>query len=235
MINITALASSSKGNCYHIDDGSSPLLIECGIPIKRIKEGIGFTLSTLAGCVVSHSHADHCKAAPDLMKAGVDIYTSQGTIDLRGYTGHRIKPVEALKQFAVGSWVILPFDVQHDDAEPLAYMLQNNAGDRLLYATDTFYIKYKFKGLTHIMIEANYDEQVLLDNVQSGSVHPALKRRIRRSHFSLENVKQFLLANDLSKVQEIWLIHLSAENSNAEQFKKEIQELTGKPVIVPGE
>ena len=62
---------------------------------------------------------------------------------------------------------------------------------------------------------------------------PALKKRILKSHFSLENVKEFLKANDLSRVQEIWLLHLSDGNSDAERFKREIQELTGKMVFIP--
>jgi len=39
-------------------------------------------------------------------------------------------------------------------------------------------------------------------------------------------------ANDLSKVREIWLLHLSDNNSNAERFKQEIQELTGRMVFI---
>jgi phosphoribosyl 1,2-cyclic phosphodiesterase len=66
-------------------------------------------------------------------------------------------------------------------------------------------------------------------------VEPALKTRILKSHFSLKNVKKFLLANDLSRVKEIWLIHLSDGNSDAELFKREIQELTGKMVFVAGQ
>jgi len=68
---------------------------------------------------------------------------------------------------------------------------------------------------------------------EAGLVPPALKKRILKSHFSLENVKEFLKANDLSRVQEIWLLHLSDGNSDAERFKREIQELTGKMVFIP--
>jgi DNA-binding transcriptional MerR regulator len=60
-----------------------------------------------------------------------------------------------------------------------------------------------------------------------------MKKRLLRLHFSLENVKEFLRANDLSKVQEIWLLHLSDNNSDEERFKREIMELTGKVVYVP--
>lgn len=49
---------------------------------------------------------------------------------------------------------------------------------------------------------------------------------------SLETAKEFLRANDLSRVQEIWLLHLSDDNSDAERFKREIQGLTDKPVYV---
>ena len=46
--------------------------------------------------------------------------------------------------------------------------------------------------------------------------------------------QDFLRANDLSRVKEIHLLHLSDENSNAERFKREIQEISGKPVYVAG-
>jgi hypothetical protein len=43
----------------------------------------------------------------------------------------------------------------------------------------------------------------------------------------LTTVKDFLLANDLSKVANIVLLHMSSGNSNAEEFKKEITEVVG--------
>ena len=46
--------------------------------------------------------------------------------------------------------------------------------------------------------------------------------------------QDFLRANDLSRVKEIHLLHLSDRNSSANCFKKEIQSLTGKPVYVAG-
>lgn len=82
------------------------------------------------------------------------------------------------------------------------------------------------------MIECNHSYDILNSNVESGVLDSGLKNRLIKSHFSLENVKEFLKANDLSQVQEIWLIHLSDGNSNAEQFKREIQELTGKVVYI---
>jgi len=157
---------------------------------------------------------------------------SQGTKECIGLDGHRIKIIKPKQQFKVGTWVILPFETQHDAVEPVGFLLANQAGEKLLYATDTYYIKYRFQSLTHIMIEASYSLDILRSNVENGLVAPELKNRLLRSHFSLENVKECLKANDLSGVREIWLLHLSDNNSDGERFKREIQELTGKPMFI---
>ncbi len=235
MIEILPLASGSRGNCYHITDGSTPLLLECGIPFREIQKGLHFRVSEVAGCLVSHEHKDHSKAVQDVMKAGVDCYMSRGTAEALGVAGHRVHIIEARKQFRLGSWTILPFQTQHDAVEPLGFLLANRAGGKLLYATDTYYVRYKFRDLTHILVECNYAADILKANVEAGLVPPALKKRILKSHFSLDNVKEFLKANDLSQVREIWLLHLSDGNSDAERFKREVQTLTGRPVYIAGE
>lgn len=232
MIEITSYASGSKGNCYRVTDGSTPLLLECGIPYKEIQRKLEFKMSDIVGCLVTHEHKDHCKTVKDMMKAGIDCYMSKGTAEALNVSGHRIHIVESKQQFRIGTWTVLPFNTQHDAVEPLGFLMANKAGEKLLYATDTYYIRYKFSGLTHIMVECNYSLDILQRNVESGHLDKALKKRLLKSHFSLEHVKEFLRANDLTKVQEIWLIHLSDSNSDAERFKQEIQELTGKVVFV---
>jgi len=232
---ITTLASSSKGNAYIVTDGAFPLLIEAGIPWKQIRQKLNFQTSSIAGCLISHSHADHSKSWQGVAKAGIDIYTSQGTIDALGMTGHRIKPIEPLCQFQIGNWKILPFPTEHDCEGSMGFLLANQVGEKLLFITDSFYSKYCFSGITHLMIETNHSYEILTQNVEAGLIPQAQKNRLIQSHFSLENVKKFLLANDLSKVKSIHLLHLSEGNSDAEQFKREVQELTGKSVIVAGE
>jgi phosphoribosyl 1,2-cyclic phosphodiesterase len=233
VIEIKALASSSAGNCYRVTDGVTPILLECGIRYKDIQRGFDFKMSEVEACLVTHEHNDHVKSINDVLKAGIDVYASRGTFETLGINHHRIKPVRAKEQFQIGTWTILPFDVQHDVSEPLGFLLVNQLGGKLLFATDTYYIKYRFSGITHIMVECNYSMDILNENIATGRVSKAMKKRVMKSHFSLDNVKDFLRANDLSKVQEIWLLHLSDNNSHAERFKKEIQELTGKLVFVP--
>ena len=53
---IKVIGTGSSGNCYLVSDGSSKILIECGLPMKKIKEGVEFNLSNVAGCLISHSH-----------------------------------------------------------------------------------------------------------------------------------------------------------------------------------
>lgn len=232
-MDIRVLASSSSGNCYKISDGQTSLLLECGIPIQKIREGLRFRLTEIDGCLVTHEHKDHCKAVKDIIRAGIDVYMSAGTKEALGVDGHRIKAVKARQQFGIGTLTILPFETEHDAKEPLGYLIYSNkTGEKLLFATDTYYIRYKFQGLTHVMVECNYASDILYDNIEKGLVPEGLKNRLLRSHFSLDNVKKFLLANDLSKVQGIYLMHLSSGNSDAERFKREIQEITGRQVII---
>lgn len=232
MIEITPLASSSAGNAYRVTDGKTALLLEAGIRYKDIQRALQFKVSGLSGCLISHEHGDHSKAASDLMKAGINVYASAGTFEALKLTGHRAKTVRAIEQFNIGTWTVLPFDVQHDVSEPMGFLIANQDGDKLLFATDTYYIKYRFEGLTHLLIECNYSETILNANIAAGHVPAIMKSRLIRSHFSLENMKDFIRANDMSRVQEIWLIHLSDSNSNADLFKRELQELTGRPIYI---
>jgi phosphoribosyl 1,2-cyclic phosphodiesterase len=230
-MDIFALASGSSGNCYRISDGATPLLIECGIRFPLIRKGLNFKTSEIAACLVSHEHGDHCRAIKEVMKVGIDCYMSPGTAKEIGVTGHRAHIVEPLKQFQVGTWTVLPFPVQHDAIEPLGFLLASGK-EKLLYATDTYYLRFQFKGLTHIMIEANYAYDILAENIRAGIVSRAQQKRILRSHFSLDHVKDFLRANDLSRLQEIHLLHLSDDNSDEARFESEIEALTGVPVYV---
>lgn len=228
---IQTLASGSTGNSYLIDDGQTQLLIELGIQFKQIQQALNYETSKVDGCLISHSHKDHCKGVEQALKASMDVYMSQTTKNEIGIEHNRIKLYENKEQFRIGTMVILPFNVKHD-VENHGFLIQSDNGERLLFATDTYYVRYKFKNINYLMIECNYSEGILRQNVDEGKIHPALANRIRASHFSLQNVIDFLWANDLTEVEEIHLLHLSSSNSDAELFRKEVQKVTGKLVIV---
>jgi len=234
-MDIKAFSSGSSGNLYKINDGRTSILLECGIPFKEIQKKLDFKLSSIGGVLITHEHMDHAKAVKDMLHRGIDCYMSAGTAKELGLeSNNRLHLIKAKVSFTIDTWTILPFDVQHDAAEPLGFLLSSLAGDKVLYATDTYYLKYQFPGLTHLLIECNHSYKIIDENINRKSLHPALAKRLMRSHFSLENLKEFFKANDLSQVKEIWLIHLSSANSNAIEFQKEIAALTGKPVYVAG-
>ena len=232
---ILNIASGSKGNCYRVSDGQTVLMIECGITFKKIQEAFEFELFNVEGLLISHEHGDHCKALKQILnKTFIECYMSQGTSDKLELSGLDMQGTNIVRHkqiFKVGSFDIMPFNVNHDAYEPLGFLIVSGK-EKLLFATDTFYLNYKFPGLTHIMLECNYSEEILEENVGSGLVNEYLRDRVKESHFSLENVKEFFKANDLTKVKEIHLLHLSGNNSDPELFKKEIQKLTGVPTYI---
>lgn len=230
---ITIIASGSSGNAYRVSDGNTALLLDAGVPLGRIQQALNFRVRDLSGCLITHSHGDHSKAAGDLAKAGINIYTSKGTIDACKLTGHRIKQVSALQETSIGTFTVLPFDIQHDAPEPLGFLLTSTAtGEKLLYFTDTYYLKYRFDGLTHIMGECNYSMDIVEQSVRNGYIPVELVPRLVKSHMSLEHFLDLLKANDLRKVRQIYLLHLSNNNSDAERFKAAVQRLTGTEVYV---
>jgi phosphoribosyl 1,2-cyclic phosphodiesterase len=232
-MNFRSLGSSSKGNCYLVEsEGIAPLLIECGIPIKAIREKMDFSLSGLAGCLVSHEHGDHSKAAKDLLKAGVDVWTSEETaVSLEIINHHRTNILMAEKQVCVGEWVVLPFDLNHD-VPTHGFLAGAPNFDKLLFIPDTSYIRNRFESVNIIAIECNYIADKLSHNIQSGAIPKTVGRRVRRNHMELNTVKNFLLANDLSMCREIHLLHLSDGNSDEKLMASEIQQITGVPVYV---
>ena len=231
---ITVIGSGSSGNCYLIDDGRTKLMLECGLPISKIKEGCGYDLSGIAGCLVTHEHQDHAGATVQMMKAGVDVWMTEGTARALHAQTYRLRLWHSFggdpyySTMGVGSFRVRPFAVRHDAAEPVGYLLESTeTGEKLLYVTDASYIRYRFQGLTHIMVEANFSAETLAD-----PENDPRRYRLRRAHMSLETCINLLKANDLSKVREIWLIHLSQTNGEPEAFKRRVEEATGCEVHV---
>lgn len=237
MLQFRPIASSSSGCCYHVSGGGTRggLLIDAGLRMQQIDVALRFQVTSLAGCLISHGHGDHAKAVPDLQRMGVDCYASAETWgDFRWgkLVPYRCHAVEAEKEFSVGDWRVMPCLAVHDEPGTLGFLIGSPEGDRLLYLTDSAYAINRFEGLTQIAIECNHSEALILQNAQSGRIDRTRARRTFSTHMSLERLIPMLLANDLSRCEEIWLLHLSRENSDAEAFRRAVQEATGIPTYV---
>lgn len=232
---LKVIGSNSKGNSYLLENETEALLIECGVGFPSVKKAINFNISKIVGCIVTHEHKDHCISMNEVMKAGVDVYASKGTFEALSVSGHRAKAVKCETPFLVGGFKIMPFDAKHDAAEPFGYLINHKETGNILFLTDSYYCPYTFPYLNNLIIESNFSQAIIDSKMEKGSLPKFLRDRILKSHMSLETCKEFLKSNNLTKVNNIVLIHLSDSNGNEQQFVREVKELTGKNVTAAKE
>jgi len=228
---LKVVSSGSIGNAYIMYNDQEALLIECGVKFKDIKQALKFDLTKVVGCIVSHSHKDHCFGAKDLVNAGIDLYSLPETSETFGFKSHRLKAIDPSKSFTIGSFKVKAFPLNHD-VPCVGFMIEHEETGRFCFITDTYFCEYKIPGMHNVIIEANYCQSILDQKVAAGATPDFLRNRVLRSHMSLATCKGFLQANDLKSVNNIVLIHLSDSNSHAERFKTEVAELTAKNVHI---
>ena len=157
---------------------------------------------------------------------------SCGTADSKNLKDYSVKKVKKLEWFTVGSFRILPFDTQHDSAEPFGFLIEHESFGRLLFATDTYYIGYTFKNLNHILIECNYEKTQLEENMRLGEVERVRAVRLLKSHFELSNVIKFLNSCISGNIKNVLLLHLSGDNASEEIMLDRIKKEAGYDAIV---
>lgn len=242
MLTFKTLASGSTGNAYVVSDEQTQLLLEAGIPFKKVQELMNFETSNLSAVLITHEHGDHVKGMQTFLDRGTNVYMSPGTKEATGVNHHRLKTVEldaarstedakVYKSFRVGTFTILPFEVSHDVSEPVGFLIQSDNGKKMVFFTDTYYCKFNFSGVNLYCVECNYDLVSLEESVSNG-LHSAQKKRVMRSHMGLHTLTDFFKATDLSKCEEIYLLHLSSSNSNRDTIFNEVAKVTGKAITI---
>ena len=232
-MNLKVIGSGSSGNAYVLETEKGSLMIECGLPLRKIQQAMNFSMTGVQGLLLSHFHQDHSRCINDVMRSGIEVFTGKGTSESLTLVGHRLNIVEEGKQFNVGDFTVLPFPTEHDAEGSMGFLIYHKPTKiKICFATDTYYIRHRFTGLNFLLIECNYCKDTLDYNIENGYIAREMKNRLLESHFSLEHVKGFLTANDLSKVQKIVLLHLSYHNADSERMIREISELTGKDVVI---
>lgn len=237
---LTVLGSSSEGNAYVLQNTGEALLLEAGIGFKKVLVALDYDVSKVQGVLVTHEHGDHAGHLNDVLSYGLPVYASAGTIEgAKRYMNRTLyepavieKHGDGYQRLQLGNFTVIPFPTQHDANEPLGFYIWHAETGGILFATDTFYLKNRFAGLSNILIECNYDQQQLEDNLIAGRIDAARYRRVRHSHLSYDTCLQMLQANDLTAVHNIVLIHTSKDNGNARTFLEGIARATGKTVSV---
>ena len=229
-----SLASGSSGNCYYLGTSSYGILVDAGIGVRQIKKVLkehGIAFEKIHAVLITHDHADHIKSvgylgealnipvyATELVHAGIrrSRYVEEVLIQSR-------RVVEKENPVSIRDFKITAFEVPHDSSDNVGYLIEY--GDQAFvvvtdvgHITDT--VKHYVCRANHLVIEANYDEEMLM----SGTYPAFLKERVssKSGHLSNRDAAEFLAANYTPTLKNIWLCHLSRDNNHPELAYKTV-------------
>lgn len=211
----TPLASSSHGNAYVVSDGATSILLECGLSFKKLQKALGFDVGGIAACLISHEHKDHAGCYMELIKSGIPVFASEGTVEVLDCD--LIQTMEERQEVHIGTLDVLPFATFHDAVEPFGFLIRSRIdGEKLLFATDTVNLAYRFPGVNIVALEANYDDEIL---ARATRMPDKVRHRIQKSHMEIGRTCTFLKKMDRSLVHTVFLLHLSDACSNSALFQ----------------
>lgn len=229
---LTVLGSSSSGNSYILEASDGVLIIECGLPLIEVKKALDFNIGRIVGAIVTHQHGDHSKFIAEYLKSAIRVCALKEVFD-----AHNVKQcifckiIEPMHGYRIGTFKVFAVPVEHD-VPCVGFVIEHEEMGKMLFVTDTMMFEYRIENLSHILIEANYSDEILDYNIENGITPTSMRPRLLQSHMEIKTTENILLSSNLDSVNEIVLIHLSNNNSDAEQFKQRIMQKTGKPVII---
>ena len=224
---LSVISTGSKGNAYVLTGEHCALLLDCGVPFKRI---LPYIEKEICGCLITHEHGDHASGANDVAKRGIDIYASNGTLSAIGVLAK--KPITSKWRYDIGEFTVLPFDVEHDAKEPFGYMIKHKlSGETFVYATDTYYLKYRFPKINYWLVECNYVDDMMNTMMVDGEITVELRNRLKTSHMSLDHLKGTLKANDMTETRKVIICHLSDTRSDEARMVRELSEVVNCDVV----
>lgn len=204
------LGSGSSGNCYILENDKEALIIEAGVPFLEVKKALDFNVKKIVGVVVSHSHGDHAKFIKEYGKAGIPVF--------KPYNEEIACPLSV----KYGGFGIKAFRLVHD-VPCYGFFIQHTDMGRLVYASDTEYIKYRFKGLNHILVECNYSQKLIPEDAANRS-------HVMTGHMELQITLDFLRANNNPDLNSVVLLHMSQNNADPEEFVTAAEKVVQCPV-----
>ena len=223
MFNFCSLYSGSSGNCLFVETDNTKLLIDAGVSLKKIEEGLNnmnIDPSSLDGILVTHEHSDHIKSLGSLSKKfDLPVFANQETFNampkqVEKISDKNINKFNVNEKFCINDLEINPFSIHHDAANPCGFNFLNN-DKKISIATDIGHmdnqILKKLEGSSFILLESNYDPEVL-----KYTKYPfLLKQRIAGPNGHLSNnmagkVINYLINNGLNTAM---LGHLSKESN----------------------
>lgn len=228
MIKLKVIGSSSKGNGYALIADDEILLIEAGRRLIEAKKAINWKIGKVVGCLVSHRHGDHSAYINEYMKNGIQVYGGEDTAtDIKECGGEWITPLRLKQKTWIGRFAVQPFPVIHD-CPCYGFLITHPDMGRLVFATDTEYVKYRFSEVNHILIEANYSKDFLSEAEENSEK----RQHVLQGHMSIEAAENFVKANNSYDLRNVVLIHLSDHNGDPVGFQKKIADMVDCEVFV---
>lgn len=180
------LSSGSIGNCYILENDTEALVLDAGVKFSEVMKAVDYNILKIQGALVTHSHLDHAKYIKDFENNGIPVY----------------KPYEHFeKMYKIGNFTVYPFDLVHN-VPCYGFMIKHNEIGKMIYATDTCYVKYRFKNLNHMLIECNYSK----DCVDRGAYK--FQHEVQ-DHMEQETCLEFIRTNNSDSLRTCILCHLS--------------------------
>lgn len=240
---LTVIGSRSDGNAYVLQNAGEALLLEAGLPFKKTLEALDYRIDKVVGCLVSHEHQDHANHVAEYLDNGIRVLASQGTtkgmierwIPEKVMHAPEVLPYNedgTFAQFALGDFTVVPFDTIHSTEEPTGFYIHHAEIGTMMFATDTCYLPRPFAGLNNLMIEANYDSEILEERYLAGKITERRFNHTLQGHMCIDTTIEALRANDLSRVNNIILLHLSEDNADPKRFQAMVLQATGKTVYI---
>ena len=131
-----SIASGSSGNCIYVGTKESSILIDAGISMKRIREGLEAQKMSLEGIqaiFITHEHTDHISGlGPVLRKVPIPVYATAETIsaiwekgNMNGVSEELFHAVAVENPISLCDMDILPVSISHDAANPVCYTVRS--------------------------------------------------------------------------------------------------------------
>lgn len=204
---------------------------------------MGLDYANIMGVLITHDHADHIRAVGTLgERVHLPIYASRLIHEgiNRNY-GVQEKLRTSQRYYEVGEeWELMgmkinTFAVSHDSTQCVGYVIDYQ-NQRFMIATDcgepNAEMEAYIRTANHIVIEANHDEQMLLN----GPYPTYLKQRILspKGHQSNVTCGRLLAENYHEQMRNVFLCHLSHENNDPNVAMNTITEILLNEGIMPG-
>lgn len=218
MATLSVISSSSVGNCYILDCGSEQLIIELGCSWNDILCNLNYDLSSVCAALVTHKHQDHAKSISNALRYGLSVYSCEDVQSIHS----EVKVLKRGVKTRIGSFIVQPIPVEHS-CECYAFLIENKNMGRLVFVTDCSSFPYKIKNVNHFLVEANYSDDIAIDNMCNGFDN----RSLSNQHLEINDTIDALKRNYSSGLQTICLLHLSSGNSNADEFKQRVKDELG--------